>query len=107
MESLRKLAQWEMIILVVSFGVVTLWKLFQSNSFSGLLQSKDKDASFSPGRAQMLAMTALAALQYLLATIQNPSHLPAVPSNLVTALGGSQLVYLGAKAWNVFGPNRR
>ena len=105
MGSLRKLAQWEMIILIVSFGVVTLWKLFQSASFSGLLQSKDKDATFSPGRVQLLVLTILTALQYLLATIHDPSHLPAIPSNLVTALGGSQIVYLGSKAWGTFKPN--
>lgn len=55
----------------------------------------------SPGRVQLLVLTIMTALQYLLATIHDPSHLPAPPSNLVTALGGSQALYLGAKAWDM------
>jgi hypothetical protein len=60
----------------------------------------------SPGRIQLLVITVLTALQYLLTTIHNPSHLPSIPSNLITVLGGSQLVYLSSKAWDILGPKR-
>jgi hypothetical protein len=93
-----------LIILITAFGAVTLWKLFVSASFAGLLRSSD--GTLSPGRIQLLVLTILTALQYLLATIHDPSHLPALPANLVTALGASQVVYLGAKAWTMFGPKR-
>jgi hypothetical protein len=86
-----------------AFTVVTLWRLFSDSSFSGLLQSSD--GSLSPGRIQLLVLTIIAALQYLLMTLQDPHHLPALPSNLVTALGGSQVVYLGSKAWTSFQTN--
>jgi hypothetical protein len=56
----------------------------------------------SPGRIQLLVLTVLTALQYLLQTIHDPSQLPVPPANLVTALGGSQLVYLATKAWSFF-----
>jgi hypothetical protein len=51
----------------------------------------------------LLVLTVLTALQYLLGTIQDPSHLPALPTSLVTAMGASQVVYLGSKAWTIFG----
>lgn len=104
MQLLLRAARWELIILVSSFGVVTLWKLFNSASFGGLLRASD--GTLSPGRIQMLLLTILTALQYLLATMQDPSHLPTPPASLVMVMGGSQLVYLGAKAWTTLGPRR-
>jgi len=50
----------------------------------------------------MLMVTVLTALHYLLSTIHDPSHLPNVPLNLVAVLGGSQSLYLGAKAWDFY-----
>jgi len=97
-------ARWEFILLIVAFGVVTMWRLLKSAVFDGLLRAAD--GTVSPGRIQLLVLTVLTALQYLLATIHDPSHLPAVPSSLVAATGGSQVVYLAAKAWSIFGPKR-
>jgi hypothetical protein len=103
MQLLQQVARWELIILGTSFGGVTLWKLFATGNLTGLIRAEDK--TVSPGRVQLLFLTVLVALQYLLTTIHDPSHMPAIPSNLVAALGGSQFVYLGAKAWNSsFGP---
>jgi hypothetical protein len=93
-------ARWELIILITAFGAVTVWKIFYSATFAGLLRSAD--GTLSPGRIQMLVLTVLTAMQYLLTTIHDPSHLPAIPSNLVMALGGSHAVYLGSKAWTSF-----
>src|SRR5215469_14681630 len=107
MRSLVTVARWEMIILVTAFGAVTFWRLFQSASFSGLIRSSDGTRSISPARVQLLMLTVLTALQYLLATIRDPSHLPAVPPALVMGIGGSQALYLGAKAWSIFGPKNK
>ena len=79
-------------------------KLAQSGSLRGLLRASD--GSFSPGRVQMLVLTLVTAIQYLLTTIGNPAQLPAIPANLLMVLGGSHLVYLGSKALDVFGPMR-
>jgi len=98
---LRDAAKWELIFLITSIGVVSLWRLFKDGSFSGLLRSNDH--TLSPGRIQLLMLTVLTALQYLLSTIQDPTHLPDLPTNLVSVLGGSQALYLGAKAWDTFG----
>jgi len=99
--TLAAVARWETIALVASFGIITLWKLFQSVSFDRLLQSSD--GTISPGRVQMLVLTVLTALQYLLTTVHDPTHLPRIPEGLVIAMGGSQAIYLGAKAWSIFG----
>jgi hypothetical protein len=105
MHALATVARWETIGLVAAFGIVTLWRLFQTASFSGLLCATD--GSFSPARAQMLVLTTLTALQYLLTTMHNPSHLPPVPGGLLMMVGGSHAIYLGAKAWGFFGPNKQ
>jgi hypothetical protein len=94
-------ARWETILLIAGFGVVTLWRLFQSVSFAGLLRSAD--GTMSPGRAQLLVLTIFTALQYLLTTMHDPTSLPHIPSGVVIALGGSQAIYLGTKAWSIFG----
>ena len=101
MRILAAVARWEAIALISSFGIITLWKLFQSVSFNGLLRSSD--GTLSPGRIQMLVLTVLTAMQYLLTTMHDPTHLPHLPQGLVIATGGSQAVYLGAKAWSIFG----
>ena len=100
MQSLELAARWEFIFLVVGFGVVTIGKLLQTSSFRGLLRASD--GSLSAGRIQLLVLTVMTAMQYLLNTMHDPTHLPAIPAGLVLALGGSQAVYLGAKAWAVF-----
>jgi hypothetical protein len=105
MELLLKTARWELFILITSFGVVTLWRLFTSADFTGLLRASD--GTLSPARFQMLVLTVLTALQYLLATMQDPSHLPTPPTSLVAVMGGSQLVYLGAKARDLLGFMRK
>ena len=101
MRMLKIAARWELIILVVSIGAATLWRIFNTGTFSGLLRSSDK--TMSPGRIQLLVLTVLTAMQYLLATISDPSHLPALPSTLLATLGGSQVVYLVTKAWSLLG----
>ncbi len=104
MRLLASAARWEFTLLIALFAIISLWKLFWSARFAGILRSSD--GTPSPGRIQLLVLTVLTALQYLLATIHDPSHMPSLPSNLVTALGGSQIVYLGSKAWSMFGPKR-
>ena len=100
MRSLEIAARWELIVLIVAFGAVTLWQLVRAGNFAGLLLASD-NKTISPGRIQLLMVTVLTALQYLLATLHDPSHFPALPPALVAAMGGSQLVYLGTKAWDM------
>lgn len=103
MELLMSAARWELIAMITAFGIVTGWRLFNPACLAGLLRSSDR--TLSPGRIQLLMLTVLTALQYLLTTLHDPSRIPRLPSALVMAMGGSQLVYLSAKAWDFFGPS--
>ena len=105
MQLLAATARWELLILITGFGVVTLWKLFGSASFAGLFRASD--GSLSPGRIQLLALTSLTAIQYLLATLRDPSHLPSLPAGLVAVTGGSHAIFLAAKAWSFFAPKQK
>jgi hypothetical protein len=105
MRILQVVARWEAILLLAGFGAVIGWRLIRSAAFDGLLRAND--GTFSPGRVQLLVATVGAALEYLLGVLHDPTHLPTIPSGIVMAVGGSQAVYLGLKAWNIFGPGQK
>lgn len=100
MQFLQNTARWEGILLISGFAIVTLWKLFTTGGFAGMLNAND--GTISPGRIQLLALTMFTAVQYLVSTIDNPTRLPDLPDLLVQALAGSQAIYLGAKALALF-----
>ena len=100
MRMLEAVARWETILLIAGFDAAIGWRLIRSAGFDGLLRAND--GTFSPGRVQLLVATLGASGQYLLAVMHDPTHLPAVPSGMLMAVGGSQVVYLGLKAWNNF-----
>ena len=102
MHTLAIAARWETVVILTAFACVTVLKVLASLGFSGLLRSHD--GTLSAGRVQMLVLTVGTALQYLLTVIHNPSQLPTIPQGMLFALGGSQAIYLGAKAWSLFRP---
>lgn len=109
MDLLFKLAEFCGWSLLLGFFGVVLWKILSGEiSLEGLLDSFDHlgKRSYSPGRAQLLIVTAAVAAKYVMAVIQNPHResLPGLPVELVAALGGSQAIYLGGKAWTTFLP---
>ena len=110
MPSPSTLAYWEAVILIVGFCGVVVWKLMTGDiSLDFLLYGDQRDPGsasglrtiFSPGRAQLLTVTILTAVYYLLQVIHNPRVFPQVPAAWVAALGGSQAVYLVGKATSV------
>ena len=104
MSALPILARLETIFLVAGFAAVILWKLLTGGiRLEGLLQAGNGDSGFSPGRAQLLAITIFTSMYYLIQTVHEPSRIPQIPSGLVTALGGSQAIYLSGKAWSMLG----
>jgi len=104
------LAKWEGMILLGGFISVVVGKLATGEiSLEYLLygdarmrQGAERTTFFSPGRAQMLMLTVTVAGYYLLQVIQDPTHFPAVPSELVAALGTSHAIYLGGKAQSLY-----
>jgi len=70
---------------------------------TGLLLSKDRDAGVSPARIQLLMFTVTGAFYYLAQVIHDPSSgLPDPPQQLVEALMGSNLLYMGSKGYFSF-----
>jgi hypothetical protein len=104
------LAKWEGIILIGGFVCVVVWKLATGEiSLDYLLYGDDKanrgadeQTFFSSGRAPMLLATVTIAGYYLLQVIQDPTHFPAVPNELIAALGTSHAIYLGGKAQSLY-----
>lgn len=104
------LAKWEGIILIGGFVCVVVWKLATGEiSLDYLLygdakanRGADEQTFFSSGRAQMLLATVTIAGYYLLQVIQDPTHFPAVPNELIAALGTSHAIYLGGKAQSLY-----
>ena len=104
------LAKWEGIILIGGFVCVVVWKLATGEiSLDYLLygdakanRGADEQTFFSSGRAQMLLATVTIAGYYLLQVIQDPTRFPAVPNELIAALGTSHAIYLGGKAQSLY-----
>ena len=101
MNSLSKLVCWESVILLGAFSVLVLWTLLTRRiSLNMLLYGDDStgQSSFSPGRLQMLMVTLVVALRFVLDVMHDPTAFPHIPNAWLVALGGSHVVYLGAKA---------
>ncbi len=93
--------------LILGFAVVVLLQVVMGRiRLDGLLDTKDASGrrSFSPARLQLLLFTVVVAARYLHAVYVNPSQdsLPSLPPGVIAALGGSQAVYLGGKAFTTF-----
>jgi len=97
MTSVATLAYWQGLVLLGGFFEIIFWRLLTRQiSLAGLLQADDE--GFSPARAQMLMVTLLVAMQYLMRVIQLGTAFPELPQSWLAALGASHGVYLGGKA---------
>jgi hypothetical protein len=106
MRFLSDLARYLSAGVLLGFAGVTLWQVASGRiPLAGLLRTKSPSGAgaetLSPARFQLLLFTLVVAADYLHAVLTNPSRtsLPALPSGVVAALGGSQAVYLGGKAF--------
>ncbi len=115
MHPLSVMSRWEGLILLSGFFGLVVWKLLTGGiSLDQLLEGdigrangaggSDPGTYVSIGRAQSLAITAFAAVYYLLQVLQNPTQFPQLPASLINVLMGSQAVYLAGKAKAMLGP---
>jgi hypothetical protein len=105
MTFLAKLATVAGAILVCGFFGVVLLKIATGRiSLASLLSTADGKRSYSPARLQLLIFTVAVAASYLYSALVDPSRdsLPDLPASVLVALGGSQAVYLGGKAFTTF-----
>ena len=98
--SVTVLANRLLLTLILGFAVAVLWRLFTLGiGLNGLLQ--DDKGEFSPGRAQMLMVTLITAMQYLAQVIQKPTAFPEIPQVWLAGLGASHGIYLVGKARSI------
>lgn len=68
----------------------------------GLLYEKNQSHTYSWQRVQLLVLTLLGVLYYLIQVRNNPTQLPQIPEELLLILGGSNVFYLASKFYSLF-----
>ena len=103
---LVELAKWEILVLLGGLAaLITVGLLTRRINTHNLLRGRRADQTlyYSPERVQLLVATIGMALQYLLSASQSRTgEMPQLPDSAIVLLGLSNLVYLGAKGWNLF-----
>jgi hypothetical protein len=78
---------------------------------NGNIKSRKREDTlyFSPERVQLLLMTLGAAFYYLTQVLNNatPGTFPPIPTSWTSAVGGSNVLYLGGKAVSRFWPQHQ
>jgi len=107
MIALFAFVRFEATFLVGATVLVVVYQLLTGHiNTRGLLDDKLTGRQFSPERIQLLAITVGGALFYLIKVIGDPTHFPQLPRELVLAMGGSNALYLGGKAFSLFSVTR-
>jgi hypothetical protein len=123
MPGIAQLVAWEVqLFLLALFGIVAMQLLTGQISTKNLLYGRKNDTGdlivgadgrthgrkkedtlyFSPERVQLLLFTLGAASYYLTLVLNNPNPgtFPPLPGSWPAALGGSNALYLGGKAYS-------
>lgn len=104
METLAVFLRYEIWVLLGALLLIVGYQLLTGKIITnGLLLSKDDDVGVSPARVQLLMFTLTGAFYYLAQVLHDPSSgLPNPPQQLVEALLGSNLLYMGSKGYFSF-----
>lgn len=78
--------------------IVTSRLLTGKINLRGLLYEECATGKYSPGRVQLLVVTIVSSIYYLLQTLHDPTHFPDIPPELVLVTGGGNLIYLIGKS---------
>jgi hypothetical protein len=97
--------RYEMFGFLIAAASIVAWKLLTGAINTKGLFDTGTDGTFSPARMQMLLTTVAAGFWYLglVMNNQDPSQMPDVPNTLLLPLGGSHVIYLGAKGADKLG----
>lgn len=99
MDTLSTILRYEMFFVLVALALIIAYRLLtQQINTDGLLRDKVSGRETSPGRLQMLIVTLLIAIYYVAEVLQT-QKMPDMPRELLLALGGSHLFYLGGKLY--------
>jgi len=97
--SLIDFMRWSLLLFIGGLaGCVTMLLLLGRIKILGILRDK-RTGALSPARIQSLVVTLAGAAAYLsMAITEKSGTLPDPPDWLIASLGGSQALFLGAKA---------
>ena len=87
---------------LIAVPVVTIYHVFTGRIWlAGLLFERNPQGRmvYSPARLQLLLVTLMGAVQYLLHFIQKPTEMPDIGGWNLLGLGSSQALFLASKAW--------
>jgi len=102
MKSLLIFVRFEIWALIAGLMLIVGYQLLTGRiNMKKLLFDKTTNRR-SPGRVQLLMLTLVGALSYLLMVVEDPNNLPKVPRELLLIMGGSNLVYLTGKVYSSF-----
>lgn len=107
MDLLVQIVGWEIVIFLGALAATIVFQLLTGRiNTDGLLRGKLGGArgKVSPERVQLLATTLGAAMYYVLqaSTTTKSGTLPEIPQTWPAVVGGSNLLYLGGKAYSRF-----
>lgn len=104
MNVLSEALRYEMLFLLAGLIAIVAYRLLTNEiNTRGLLRDKTGGRAFSPGRLQMLIVTLVVAIYYLLIVFDSKGKgsLPDMPNEFLIMLGGSHVFYLGGKLYGL------
>jgi hypothetical protein len=106
---LATFVQIEMWLLLVTLTLIVGYQLLNGQITTRGVLSDKTTGEFSPARLQLLLASLFGAVYYLLQAMdaQSTGRLPDIPEEVLLALGGSNVLYLGAKSVPLLGALRR
>lgn len=114
MPQLVRLMELEVLLFLAALAAIVILQILTGHiNTKGLFRTGDsggKGEQFSSGRLQLMVFTLGAAFYYLSQVLTNPTpgSFPPIPETWPVLLGGSNLLYLGGKAYTRwFGQTQR
>jgi hypothetical protein len=102
MYTLVTFLQWEIGLLFGGLAFTIFCQILGGRiNTRGLLQEKNGKGELSAGRLQLFLFTIIFALTYLFQVMEHPTQFPEIPRDWLLILGGSNVVYLGDKTYNL------
>lgn len=101
MDTLSTILRYELFFVLAALaGIIAYRLLTRQINTKGLLRDKVGGRVVSPGRLQMLIVTFIIAIYYVVEMFETRT-LPEIPGEFLLALGGSHLLYLGGKVYGL------
>ncbi len=102
MDSLVTFVRFEIWFLVLGLMLIVGYQILTGKINTKKLLNDKKTNRLSPGRVQLIMLTLVGALYYLLMTAENPQALPKISKEMLYLLGGSNAIYLTGKGASFF-----